>query len=787
MAQGTAMQALSRAGNRLSDPSLVEVAARARGAFERNTPTGVRVPQSAGDWYALYSFAPRLYVLNGHLQAVNGLRTYTEFAPADTAAAERFRAGDVAAKARIASFDTGAWSLYSRPSWKPGPEASVNYHMLNRDFCPQPLPRHGRPRLLRGGRPLHAVPEAGPDRRPAPGGSLPRGRGPGSEVPVQALEGRPGGDRRPPRRQDLPVHERLVPARGALHPLGAAARQRRAHLHLHAVCARPRGQLVVRGRRGPGEGRAEAQGRVSSGRLGSDALGGRARTYVSRSGSASSWRGTRTRRSTPRSPKARTMSGSSRSAGLTVIVKLAEVPPGGLAPRRAAIRSAARSRRGPACSRTTRRHAARPAGARRRCGLRRRPGAGAAPGAGGHRRPRTATWRPLKGRRVVLPERAHGLQVLVRARAAALHRHADRAHLRLEVADAHPEDEPSAGSRRRAWRAALRARPDCAAAGSRCPVARRTRSCHAGHEAERDERIEDRVVGLDRRGRDARAGRHDVLAHPQRVVAELLGEGADPSSRRRRWRTRPCSCRRARASAVSAAGLRARPRNRVTATGPSAYVAIAAPKSRVCWRSRGARRALPGPPSARTRARLSGSSIATQKRYSWQPGSRAVASCICCGGGQRHLRACRIAAARPPSPGSFREGSGGSASAIGRPPRPRGPDRSVHGRRIAADDTPHDPLHGQGGSRQDERGRGNRPPGGAQRPSHRDPVDRSRRTACRTPSRPSSAPCPRPSPRTSGARRCRPRPSSSATGTRCSGGSAECCRTAASIASWPRS
>ena len=47
MAQGTAMQALARAGNRLSDPSLVEVAARARGAFERNTPTGVRVPQSA--------------------------------------------------------------------------------------------------------------------------------------------------------------------------------------------------------------------------------------------------------------------------------------------------------------------------------------------------------------------------------------------------------------------------------------------------------------------------------------------------------------------------------------------------------------------------------------------------------------------------------------------------------------------------------------------------------------------------------------------------------------------
>jgi hypothetical protein len=135
MAQGTAMQALSRASKRLADPSLLEVAARARGAFEIKTPNGVRVPQSAGDWYALYSFAPRLYVLNGHLQAVNGLRTYTEFAPADTAARDRFRAGDTAARARLPSFDTGAWSLYSRPSWKPGPEASLNYHTLNRDFA----------------------------------------------------------------------------------------------------------------------------------------------------------------------------------------------------------------------------------------------------------------------------------------------------------------------------------------------------------------------------------------------------------------------------------------------------------------------------------------------------------------------------------------------------------------------------------------------------------------------------------------------------------------------------
>jgi hypothetical protein len=134
MAQGTAMQALARAGERLADPALTQVARRGLGAFGQRTPRGVRVPQSGGDWYALYSFAPRLYVLNGHLQAVNGLRTHAELS-GDAAVRERFEAGDVAARARIGSFNTGAWSLYSRPSWVPGPEASLNYHTLNRDFA----------------------------------------------------------------------------------------------------------------------------------------------------------------------------------------------------------------------------------------------------------------------------------------------------------------------------------------------------------------------------------------------------------------------------------------------------------------------------------------------------------------------------------------------------------------------------------------------------------------------------------------------------------------------------
>jgi hypothetical protein len=134
MAQGTAMQALARASARLSDPSLLAVARQARGAFEQRTPVGVHAPQGSQDWYALYSFAPRLNVLNGMLQAVNGINTYDEYAN-DPVAAKLFAAGDNTARSVIRSYDTGAWSLYDRPGGKPGHEANLNYHTLNRDFA----------------------------------------------------------------------------------------------------------------------------------------------------------------------------------------------------------------------------------------------------------------------------------------------------------------------------------------------------------------------------------------------------------------------------------------------------------------------------------------------------------------------------------------------------------------------------------------------------------------------------------------------------------------------------
>jgi hypothetical protein len=134
MSQGTAMQALARASERLGDARLMAVAKRARGAFERGTPVGVRVPANPGVWYALYSFDPHQNVLNGMLQAVNGVRTYAELAK-DDHAMDLFASGDRLARSVIRSYDTGAWSLYNRPGGGPGYEADLNYHTLNRDFA----------------------------------------------------------------------------------------------------------------------------------------------------------------------------------------------------------------------------------------------------------------------------------------------------------------------------------------------------------------------------------------------------------------------------------------------------------------------------------------------------------------------------------------------------------------------------------------------------------------------------------------------------------------------------
>jgi hypothetical protein len=125
MAQATAVQALSRAARAFRAPRYARIARRALGAFETPPPTGVAVPGDGGRRYVMYSFAPTLRILNGELQAVNGLRDAAVLGR-DVRAARLVRAGDRAARAALGGFDTGAWSLYSAA----GGESTLSYHQL---------------------------------------------------------------------------------------------------------------------------------------------------------------------------------------------------------------------------------------------------------------------------------------------------------------------------------------------------------------------------------------------------------------------------------------------------------------------------------------------------------------------------------------------------------------------------------------------------------------------------------------------------------------------------------
>ena len=130
LAQATAMQALSRGSRYFGDPRYLEVAKRALGAFEARAPLGVRVPTDAGDHFLIYSFNPRLRVLNAFLQGLVGLYDYAEAANDDEARA-LFASGERQARVEVPRHDTGAWSLYSTST---GAESDLGYHRLVRDF-----------------------------------------------------------------------------------------------------------------------------------------------------------------------------------------------------------------------------------------------------------------------------------------------------------------------------------------------------------------------------------------------------------------------------------------------------------------------------------------------------------------------------------------------------------------------------------------------------------------------------------------------------------------------------
>jgi hypothetical protein len=129
MAQATALQALARGSQVLNDPSYLQVARAALGAFQTGPPRGIRVPADGGSHYLIYNFAPRVRVLNGFLQSLIGLYDYATISN-DPVGWQLFQAGDRAARVEVPRYDTGAWSLYSLGEG----EANLDYHKLVRDF-----------------------------------------------------------------------------------------------------------------------------------------------------------------------------------------------------------------------------------------------------------------------------------------------------------------------------------------------------------------------------------------------------------------------------------------------------------------------------------------------------------------------------------------------------------------------------------------------------------------------------------------------------------------------------
>jgi hypothetical protein len=132
LAQGTAVQALARSATRLHrEADVLPVAKRALAIFRKRTPTGVRVPAEHGDHYAIYSFDPNLRVLNGFIQSLVGLYDYARISK-DPEGAELFQNAEPEARAETPTYDTGAWSLYSRGTSTH--ESSLSYHDLLEDF-----------------------------------------------------------------------------------------------------------------------------------------------------------------------------------------------------------------------------------------------------------------------------------------------------------------------------------------------------------------------------------------------------------------------------------------------------------------------------------------------------------------------------------------------------------------------------------------------------------------------------------------------------------------------------
>ncbi|HYH87958.1 MAG TPA: D-glucuronyl C5-epimerase family protein [Solirubrobacteraceae bacterium] len=132
LAQGTGIQSIARVAQRTGrKDEVLPIARQALGVFKTPTPEGVRVAAPDGAEYALYSFAPKLSVINGFVQALVGLYDLGKIG-GDADAQALYADGERVARRALPTFDTGAWSLYSRGSSEH--ESDLSYHQLLRAF-----------------------------------------------------------------------------------------------------------------------------------------------------------------------------------------------------------------------------------------------------------------------------------------------------------------------------------------------------------------------------------------------------------------------------------------------------------------------------------------------------------------------------------------------------------------------------------------------------------------------------------------------------------------------------
>jgi hypothetical protein len=143
LAQGTGLQAIARSAVKLGRmPELLPKIQAGLTLFEQAPPTGVRVESGGGVHYAQYSFWPSLRILNGFVQSLVGLYDVAQIT-GDPRAAQLFADGDLTARKEVPTFDTGAWSFYSRGAITR--ESDLSYHTLLRDFLVSLCDRTGTP------------------------------------------------------------------------------------------------------------------------------------------------------------------------------------------------------------------------------------------------------------------------------------------------------------------------------------------------------------------------------------------------------------------------------------------------------------------------------------------------------------------------------------------------------------------------------------------------------------------------------------------------------------------